>query len=102
MSLFKILKGTQSKEIDLQLFGFSNGLFGFGMATTNALQIFGRLTWCMQEDKILFNKDFKANQTAKLISSGHKESGPTFPLTCACVCTHICAKPSAHKRCAHK
>ena len=50
------------------------------MADTNALlQILGSLIWRMQENRNLFNQDFKA-EPACSISSGHKEPGPrAFP-----------------------
>ena len=51
-----------------------------GMATTKALlQIFGSLSLCMQEDRILLSQDFNAAEAWR-ISSEHIESGPgAFP-----------------------
>ena len=60
----------------LQLFGSTLGLFGFGMATINALlQILGSLSYRMQKDRNLFNQDFRA-APARSISYGHIELGP--------------------------
>ena len=50
MSLSRILKGTNSRDMGRQLFGSPNGFSSLGIATISALlQIFGILSWRMQE-----------------------------------------------------
>jgi len=80
MSLSRILKGTHSRYMEQQLFGAPNGFSGLGIATICAiLQIFGILSWRMQEMRKSQNQDLRA-EPAWNMNSGKMESNPgDFP-----------------------
>ena len=77
MSLSKILKGTQSKEIGKYLLASTNDFFGLGIEITReCLQILETSSWRTQEEKNLCEQVFTV-EPACSESPGQKLLGPS-------------------------
>ena len=77
MSVSKILKGTHSRNMGWWLFWSPSGFSGWGIATISALlQIFGILSWCMQQLGKSQSQDLRADLAWSMNSRKMESSVP--------------------------